>query len=378
MGTGESLHLPSDSRRHEIDALRVLAVLLLFVFHGAMAFNAYDTWHIQDLDLSVGLARMNRFIHVWHMPLFFLLAGMSAWYALGSRTARQFSAERVRRLFVPLVFGMLVIIPPQVYIERISTWVPTRQSPIDFSGSFFSWYPNTFTCCYADANLSWHHLWFLMYLFVYSLVAVHWFKRWRTREEPLRLTAFGARGWNILLPAAYFALAEAALRGIFGNDQNLVADWANHFNYAAVFLLGFLLVSDRRLDAAVERVWPTALAVGGAVAVVLATADVGDFWDPLRGVGEWLILVGLVGAGRTFLNRPIRWVQSLSALTLPMYIWHQTVIVVMAYWVTRWTVGIPVKYPVLVLGSFVITWMLSKAVSLTPVTRVAFGLKARG
>jgi len=53
------------------------------------------------------------------MPLFFLLSGSAAWFALSLRPERSFAKERVKRLFIPLVFGMAVIIPPQVYIERI-------------------------------------------------------------------------------------------------------------------------------------------------------------------------------------------------------------------------------------------------------------------
>ncbi len=376
--TTPTVAAPTTTRRHEIDTLRVTAVLALFVFHSAMVFSWSDSWHVKNTATSDVLTRMNWFIHVWHMPLFFLLSGMSAWYALGRRSARQFSLERVRRLFVPLVVGMFVVIVPlQVYVERISTWMPHRTSPIDFSGSFFAWWPHTFSCCYPDANLSWHHLWFLLYLFVYSLVAVRWFKRWRDAAEPPAITGFLSRGWNLLLPAVYLAAEEAALRGVFGGDQNFVADWANHLNYGVVFVLGFLLVADRRLDDAVRRVWRPSLAVGTAMALAAATLPVGALWDPMRGCAEWLILLGLVGLGRAALTRPIRWVEHLSALTLPIYIWHQTVIVVMGYWVTRWDVGIPAKYAVLVLGSFVITYALSRAITLTPITRFAFGLKAK-
>lgn len=135
------------ARRHEIDALRVLATLLLIVFHTGMVFTAFDAFHIQNAERSKFLGEINLFIHQWHMPLFFLLAGMSAWYALRTRTVHEFRGERVKRLLAPLVFGMLVIIPPQVYVERIATDVATRKSPINFSGSFLEWYPNTFECC---------------------------------------------------------------------------------------------------------------------------------------------------------------------------------------------------------------------------------------
>ena len=53
------------------------------------------------------------FISVWHMPLLFLLAGASTYFALRKRSNRQYVGERVLRLVVPFVFGIFVLIPPQ-------------------------------------------------------------------------------------------------------------------------------------------------------------------------------------------------------------------------------------------------------------------------
>ena len=102
------------TRRHEIDVLRVFAVLLLIVFHTGMVFTAAYSFHIKNNDLSEAVRSLIDFIYTWHMPLFFFLAGMSAWYALRRRTNRQFRVERLKRLFVPLLIGMAFIIPPQV------------------------------------------------------------------------------------------------------------------------------------------------------------------------------------------------------------------------------------------------------------------------
>jgi peptidoglycan/LPS O-acetylase OafA/YrhL len=369
---------PLVARRHEVDALRVLAVLLLIVFHTGMVFTAFDTWHIQNAARSDVVGEMNSFINQWHMPLFFFLAGMSAWYALQRRSASEFRRERLKRLFVPLVFGMLVIIPPQVFIERISTSVVTRRSPIDFTGTFLEWYPHTFECCYPDANLSWHHLWFLLYLFVYSVLLVG-LLTWLLRDgenQRLRITGFLTRGWNLLLiPALYLGLVEALLRPSFPNDQNLVTDLANHANYPVVFFLGYLLVSDPRVDAVVARVWMWALTLG---LVVIALPDISDRADPAtRGIAEWLVLVGLVGLGRRFMDRPVGWIERFSSISLPFYIWHQTVIVVVAYFVVKWDAAILPKFLVIGGAAFLITWGLSEAVALTNPTRALFGLRPR-
>jgi surface polysaccharide O-acyltransferase-like enzyme len=363
-------------RRHEIDALRVLATLLLIVFHTGMVFTAYDNFHIQNAPRSEFIGEVNGFIHQWHMPLFFLLAGMAAFYALRTRTSRAFRVERWKRLAVPLLFGMLVIIPPQVYVERTSTFVATRTSPTDFDGSFVEWYPHTFECCYPDANLSWHHLWFLAYLFVYSVLLVGLLRWLRSDGEAQRhrITGFLARGWNLyLVPALYLGAAEALLRPSFPNNQDLVTDLANHANYPVVFLLGFLIVSDPALDPPIRRGWRWSLLAGIGV---VALPDLGAGLNPAtRGLAEWLILLGLLGLGRRFLDRPVAWIQRFSALSLPFYIWHQTVIVLLAAWVIRWDTGIAVKYTTIATAALAITWTLSNLVARTNPTRVLFGLR---
>ena len=93
-----------------------------------------------------------------------------------------------------------------------------------------------------------------------------------------------------------------------------------------------------------------------------------------RGVAEWLVLIGLVGLGRRFWNRPIGWVERFSAVSLPFYIWHQTVIVVLAYFVIQWEAGIPVESAIAI-PAFLITWGLSAAVARTRATRALFGLR---
>jgi glucan biosynthesis protein C len=367
-------------RRHEIDALRVLATLLLIVFHTGMVFSAFDTFHIQNLQRSEIIGRVDWAIHGFHMPLFFFLSGMATWYALGSRSPRQYAGERFRRLFIPLVVGILFIIPPQVYVERIATWIPTRTSPINFSGSFFSWYPHTFECCYSTGNLSWHHLWFLAYLFTYSLALLPLLRRLRNgtgSERLMRVTGFLSRGWNILLPAIWLVATEIALRSTFPNWQDLVSDWANHANYPFVFLMGFVIVSDERLDAAVRRVWPAALVTAVTAAIIAQTGVPYAADRALAGVGEWTALVGLLGLGRAVLSRPVRWIRRFSQVSLPFYIWHQTVIVVFAYFVVQWETSVTVKYWTVTLVALAITWTLSELVRLTPVTRFAFGLPTR-
>jgi peptidoglycan/LPS O-acetylase OafA/YrhL len=110
--------------------------------------------------------------------------------------------------------------------------------------------------------------------------------------------------------------------------------------------------------------------------VVIQLPDVSPSLDAAtRGIAEWLVLLGLVGLGRSFLHRPIRWVGRLNAISLPFYIWHQTVILLIAYFVIQWEATVPVKFLAIALPALVVSWGLSEAVRLTRPTRLLFGLR---
>ena len=97
------------SRRTDIDWLRVIATYLLFVFHVGKVFDPAPFFHIRNADQSFILLVVCGFISLWHMPLFFLLAGWSAASSLELRGTRVFLRERLHRLGVPLVAGCVLL-----------------------------------------------------------------------------------------------------------------------------------------------------------------------------------------------------------------------------------------------------------------------------
>ena len=147
-------------RCYELDWLRVIAVLVLVFFHSSEIFSK-GWFHIKNDETSLFFNSLSSFIYIWHMPLFFLVAGASTWFALEFRTGKIYVKERIYRLLVPLIFGILLLIPPQSYYEN--------KQKINFSGTFLEFYPHFFEGIYPEGNLHWGHLWFLFYLFVFSI-----------------------------------------------------------------------------------------------------------------------------------------------------------------------------------------------------------------
>jgi glucans biosynthesis protein C len=376
-------------RRHELDALRVLAVLALLLYHASRPFDS-EVWHVKDIERSLGLELFGNLLTPWRLPLLFMISGLGTYYALGFRSAWRYAAERVRRLLLPLAFGMAVVVVPQVYVERISVGMPDRMSPRDFQGSYLDFYPHYFEGVYPGGNFSWHHLWFLAYLLVFSLAALPLFLYLRG-EGGQRLVA-GLASWlrpgrRIFLLALPLALIHVALRGRFPSTHALVGDWWNVAHYFVLFLLGYVLLPQPAFKAAVEAnrrvgavVFVTAFAL--RLALVPLLAPIAPYSIAyvalltLRAIIEWSALVAVIGYAGMYLSRPSRVLRYGGERVYPFYIWHQTVIVVVAYFVVGWAAGPLVKFAAISAVSLVVTVALCEAVGMTPLTRRLFGMKS--
>ena len=221
-------------RRCDIDWLRVLAMFAVFLFHCARYFDQ-EGWHVKNPQSSPGFSVFVGILVQWIMPIFFVLSGQSARLALNFRSVRQFLAERFKRLVIPLVFGIFVLIPPQVYIERLTGG--------RFAGSFFQFYPRYFDGWYGfGGNFAWMglHLWFLLLLFLFSLLTLPLLSALKTEasRRPLeKLASFFEKSGAVLLWALPLALMEFLFHPD-GLGQRNFGGW-NIFVYIVYFLYGY-------------------------------------------------------------------------------------------------------------------------------------------
>ena len=236
-------------RRYELDWLRVLAVLLLLYFHTAAIFYAGELgeFYVKNNRSSEVMSYFITFVHQWHMPLFFLLSGVSTSLALSFRSAGQYVQERFKRLLIPFLFGVGVLIPPQVYCRLLSN--------SNYQDSYLQFYPQFFNGIRPQGNFEWGHLWFVIYLFVFSLIALPLFLHLKGTGAPLlsKLSAGMEKPGAILLLALPLAAIEAGLRPRWPGFQNLYDDWANFCLYLLYFIYGYLVCADARFFQAIER-----------------------------------------------------------------------------------------------------------------------------
>jgi peptidoglycan/LPS O-acetylase OafA/YrhL len=347
-----------------VDWLRVLATLIVFAYHCARPFDTMEPWHIKNRQLtdvlSVPMVLGSQFM----MPLFFILSGISTYYALGSRPASAFLRRRVVRLVVPLVtVGWFLLCPPQVYIEAVTA--QGYHAP-PFQGTFWQFLPHYFEGHYGRGGyfaLTGMHLWYLLWLMGFSLLALPIFLYLRSGSGKRLVTALAdvlERPGAIFLLALPLLLPELLLApGSFFLSWR-EGGWALG-THLVMFVIGFLLVSDGRLRPSLQRQrW---VALGLAVITLFPLTNwapqMGDLpfgslqhavqWG-LRTINGWLWLAAILGFGSLHLNFAHATLAYAGQAVLPFYILHQTVIVMLGYAIRDWPLGLLPKY-LLLLGS---------------------------
>jgi glucan biosynthesis protein C len=373
--------LAPPARRYDIDWLRVFATYLLFVFHVSKVFDVAPFYHIKNAELSPFLNYLTGFVHQWHMPLFFLLAGWSACGSLRGRGTGAFVRERLQRLFLPFVAGTVLLCPLIKYIELKAGWGMTHTGGIThapFDESFLTFLPTFFT---RVDRFTWAHLWFLIYLFVFTLVYLPLFNRLMTQTRTGWVDAPVVVPIVIYLPIVPLALVQVTLRGYWPGFQNLYDDWANVCYYSLYFILGFLIARVPAFDRALRREYRRAALIGLVSVLLLIPTDRAAtvFLNrALSGIAGWCLVVAIVGTAADFLAFSNAALRYLSESAFPIYILHQVGIVVVGYFVIQLSASIAVKYVVLLLCSFVATMTVYHCiVRPLPPLRFLCGMKPR-
>jgi len=361
---------PRQARRSDIDLLRVVACYLAFPFHSALIFGFFPYYHVKSAARSPAFDVFTDFVHQWRMPLFFLIAGWSAFSVLGRRTDRGFLLERAERLLAPLAFGLIMLCPVIKYIERRGG-IDLRPSGARFGeafdGGFIEFLPRFFG---RFDQLTWSHLWFLAYLMVLSALWLPMLRR-LARMPPLE----GA-GWLYALLGP-LVLVQAVLRPVFGEWYNLYSDWASLAYFSLFFLAGALLARHSSLEDAVRRHWPVAATLA-VVAFLARLASEGPVLrDMLGAIVAWGSVLALLGIFRRWEGVGGSALLYLRDSALPIYILHQLPVVAMGAFVTTLPVSLPLQFLAVLAGAVIATMgAYHVLVRPWPVMRRALGMRS--
>lgn len=379
-----------NKRLYYLDWLRVLAFGLLFLFHSWRPFDHFP-WHIKNEEQTIAFDILTIFTHGWRMFLIFLVSGAGTWLAMRARKDK-FMMDRVKRLLVPFLFGILLIIPPQRFYE----WVMFGEFTGDYM-AFLSAYPAQQLGANMGASLLlWFghlgtHIWYLPFLFVMTLLSLPLLKAIRdgkvnfTKLKKIMSTRLGI--FILVIPMVVFRLV---LKPVFPE----YTDWADFLVYLWPFLYGFIFMADQEfLDIVKKRMW-LFLNVGVlASTTFIYMSSLGDQYIQAYLAPEFNLLH--VSTSIIAMIIALSWIMFFLALfartmnfnhkllipanisILPIYVLHQSLIIVFGYYIVGTELNPWVKFLAIAFSAIPVSILLYKLIQTNNLTRFLFGLKPK-
>lgn len=353
-------------RKYFIDNLRWLAILLLFPFHAAQVwsggeYSGFYIWSHTDTALYI----FSNAVYPWYMTLLFTISGISCRYALQKRTARQFAAERTKKLLIPFLFGLVVLVPAMTYVAEVFF--------NGYTGTYWQQYVLFFT---KVTDLTGYrggftpaHLWFLVYLYLISFAAL----------------------LIICLQKKYFPKFGGGKLSYYAILFLFVPEWLSLYvlniggkslgQFLLLFLFGYYIFSEESILLTVKKYRFVSLALallsGGFYTYLYCIANVRSSWiTGLYIFFGWMGIITLLGIGQTRLDFHNRASDYLTCASFPVYILHMPVLVVVGFFVLKLPVGVAGQFLLIAALSSLATFLLYELVKRVPVLRFCLGIAA--
>ena len=365
-------------RRNEIDWIRNICVLLLFVFHTASIFTYYEPWYIWSNSKS-WLATMIFIICIpWHMPVLFFLAGASTRFSLGSRSEKIYIWERVKKLLIPFILGMLILVPPQGYFARAS-----RGKPVGNYFQQWKYFWTTISDIPYDGGFGPAHLWFILYLFIISIIGlfiIRSFKKEGMKKFLLKIKYILTSRHSLVFTVVLLFIADMIPLAIA--EKNILI-------FLIVFLMGYIVYGDTDYLEYIDKNKKKSLIITVIffvlyISIILPYYNLGNSDDKglkvllsiTRNGAMITNIVTIIGYGTKYLTSRGKLLDYLNKACFPVYILHQPVIVIIAYYLLEYST-LPMYLSILIiLGSSVpITFGIYEIFRRIKITKYLIGAK---
>lgn len=373
------MNATASSRRFDLDALRVGAFFLLIFYHVGMVYAPW-WWHVKsthilpDLTLAMGL------MNPWRLTLLFVISGIATRF-MGEKIAdrrasgRVLMRERSLRLLVPFLFGALVIVPPQTWVQ-LTELRRYDDSYLEFWGRYLS----------GDQSFgiflpTYNHMWFVGYLWLYTMVAAMAWTLMPRLDRALDRVMAGPG--LVLFPIAGFMALRTLVYPRHPETIILWDDLYAHLHFGFAFLLGLGLA---KMDRAWERfvAWRHYAAAGALLIALFSPrlgfhlangTPVGLETHILRSTYAWLVIAALFGYANRHIRKGSPTLTLLTRAVFPFYIIHQTAIILTAFAIKRLGLPVLVEAGIIIASTGLACWLGYWVANRTPILRTLMGLK---
>lgn len=377
-------HAALSGRRADVDTLRALALVLLIIYHLLLVYTGREFWRVNSTYHGYWADYLLNALTPWRMALVFFIGGVAVRFMLARAKLFAFITERASKLLVAFVFAVIVLIPPQRFVRLEE--MGYRGEELSYARYFSENAPHAVHAWGLDGpDLA--HAWFLPYLFLYSVAAA---LIWRFAPTMVAGIQRAVERAPLALMGAAMALFAFTAAFVFPKvpvSGLILADFGAHLRFAPVFMLGVLLgqsaVFVRALDAMKVKLW-----IAAALALAASTAlmwfylheafDAPEIWLVVRGSYGALMLFSVLAFGHWALNRPSPILAYVSDAILPVYLMHQTALVLAGDFIISQRIGLIPEAAFLFAAAILLPLVLYHVlVRHTPLLRVLFGLRAR-
>lgn len=357
-------------RLYFVDWLRALVILSLIPYHAALTYTGLGEIYIKKPISGVGVVPFiftTMPLDNFFMTLLFFLSGISTYYSLKSRTGKAYTKERVSKLFKPFILGTIFLCPLQAY--SMALYNGYEKGLFSFLGEFFS--------IKIVDYLGYAHLWFLMYLFVFSIICYPLFK-WclNNKDKVYELINKLINKHNIFIPIIWVIAVEAILRPYYPGMQILIFDWANDLVYLSVYIFGFIFAFDLRIQDRIDKLFNKSIFMVCISAVTLFIIyyywlvvggmdfTVTRVWALTKGIYEIFLIILLMIMGKRYFNKSNNVLIYLKQSSFIYYLFHMLPVTYITLIVIDLKINDYAKYLITVAGSFIAMAVLYKLLSI--------------
>ncbi len=370
-------------RRYDLDWLRILAFGLLIFYHTGMLYVADWEFHVKSQYQSENLQTVMLLVNPWRMPILWMISGIAIRFILAKVSLGRFIVQRSYRLLLPLLFGILVVIPPQLYYEMTQNG--------DLQMNYWQFYSRFFELdnpIFKDYSPGiWHHidvnhLWYLRELWTFSLYLIVLL--------PILNSRFFCKAADWLARLNGYLLTIIITIPIFV-IQLVIDDTKDALGFLFLvygYILGWHPLFWQRLKRNSKQLLIVSLVCYGLFAIFYNLVWIKQAGD----TNQRLLLSGMViysldrivwvmtalALSFKFLNQNSDKLNYFSQAVYPYYILHQTVIIMIGYEITQFRLG-PVLEPAFVLlVTFFVCASGFEVIRRVDILRPLFGLKLKG
>ncbi|MBA6399902.1 acyltransferase family protein [Colwellia sp. BRX10-4] len=371
MGHGANI-----DRRYDLDWLRVIVFGVLILYHIGMF---YSTWgyHVKSVHASETVESLMKLINPWRLTLLFFISGIAIRFAIDKQPLIKFTFKRSIILLIPIIFCIHTIIAPQSWLELLENG--------EITSGFWAFYPEYLIGSidkYTVIIPTWNHLWYVVYLFFYTLLLI-------PIARPLAsfMNGYGKKMSSrcldnclgifvvMLIPVIPFIIFHYILKPIYPSTHALFDDWANHQLYFSIFIFGFLIAKDKSFWQAINKALIPALIMVFIISTIASIVwyleshnhssyalDITEHYSEKarKTAYAWFSIVALLAISQRWLNKPSKALSYMTEAVFPWYILHQTLIVMIGYWLTRQGLSIYSESLALILLTFLGCYLINE------------------